>query len=34
MELIYSYVKRDYAEYYLPIDYDSYNEYEEETWYI
>lgn len=34
MEMIYSYVVRAYVEYEPPVDYDAYDEYEEEEYYI
>ena len=34
MELVYSYAKHGYVAYYPSIDYDAYDEYEEEMWYI
>lgn len=34
MEMVYSYVKRDYVEYEPPVDYDAYDEYEEEKYFI
>ena len=32
--MIYSYVARDYVEYEPPIDYDAYDEYEDQVYFI
>ena len=34
MEMVYSYVKREYVEYEPPVDHDAYDEYEDQEFYI